>query len=180
MSGVRRDTDSACPPHQVHRPPRLALTREPVSAGKRQRVCNEHFGLETKAAGERNQAGGMQEHEKPSHMRVSHTQSASPGVVEAPSTEWRAEIRNRGGDFHCLLLRVSQQISGISKLMLLPLPHRPQTDCRYVETSLITHRDLEMTLFTCFLAVDLSLGYKPHKGRACLPSSLSPQHLCRA
>lgn len=45
-----------CPLQQgLPLPPCLVLPREPVSAGKHQVVCKEHFSLKTVAAGKRNQ-----------------------------------------------------------------------------------------------------------------------------
>lgn len=93
--------------------------------------------------------------------------------VRAQVTEWRAEVRRGGGDFHYLLLRVSQQVSGTLKLTLLPLPHKPQIDSRYVEMSIVQNSLKLSYLFTYFLAVSLI-------GMNISPMRAGPQHLAQS
>lgn len=97
-------------------------------------------------------------------------------------TEWRAEVRRGGGDFHYLLLRVSQQDSGPSKLTLFPPPHKLQMDSRYVETSIVL-KQFETSLGVYLFLGCLSHwnGQKPSEGRAwasCTEPSLEGSQKC--
>lgn len=107
-------------PLSPSRLPRLLLSRELVSAGKQERVCNEHFIREMLLHVKETQP--TLEYLRGPHLCKCFTQSASQCVPDAHLTEWNTEVQRGRSHFHHLLLRVSQRSSSIPKLAPLALP----------------------------------------------------------